>query len=170
MIIEAWRRKPNSVLAAAFAAIEPDESVHERRLRFGKLLNAYPSHQESQLLATELALMTKDWAGARKAISALKEAEPTARVCAIMAAIARGEGAPEAEVRGWLARALGAPRGDGLDSDVNHAAMLPLLIGDDDETVEEAEELDDPGMAGADGAETPPEDAGDAHDRSKSAA
>ncbi len=62
-----------------------------------------------------------------------------------MAAIARGEGAPEAEVRGWLARAVDAPRGDALDSELSHAAMLPLLIGGDDETedaetVEEAED------------------------------
>ena len=170
MIIEAWRRKPVSVLAAAYAAIEPGESAHERRLRFGKLLNAYPTHPESQLLATELALVTKDWAGARKAISAVKEDQPTARVCAIMAAIARGEGAPEAEVRGWLARALAAPRGDGPDSDLNHTAMLPLLIGGDDETVEEAEELHDLDMASADDAETFPDDDGDPQERPKSAA
>ncbi|HUS54876.1 MAG TPA: heme biosynthesis HemY N-terminal domain-containing protein [Thermohalobaculum sp.] len=165
MIIEAWRRKPASALAAAFAAIEPDESAHERRLRFGKLLNAYPSHPESQLLAAELALVTKDWAGARKAIAEVKEDQPTARVCAIMAATARGEGAPEAEVRGWLARALAAPRGDGDDFDLNHAAMLPLLIGGDDETVEEAEELHD--MATS---KTPSDEVGNSHERPKSAA
>ncbi|MFQ5566722.1 MAG: heme biosynthesis protein HemY, partial [Paracoccaceae bacterium] len=158
MLIEAWRRKPAPVLAAAYAAIEPDESAHERRLRFGKLLNAHLSHPESKLLAAELALVTEDWAGARKAIADLDEAGPTARSCAIMAAIARGEGAPEAEVRGWLARALDAPRGDAPDSGIGHAAMLPLLIGGDDaespgEDIEEAEELpDEEGAEGATGA------------------
>jgi HemY protein len=170
MITEAWRRKPAPVLAAAFADIEPDETAQDRRQRFGKLLNAYPSHPESLLLESELALMTRDWAGARKAISAVKEDQPTARVCAIMAAIARGEGAPEAEVRGWLARALGAPRGDGSDSDISHAAMLPLLIGGDDETVDEAEELDDGEVEGANGADSPPDEARDPDERPKSAA
>jgi HemY protein len=162
MLIEAWRRNPAPTLAAAYAAIEPDETAHERRLRFGKLLNAKANHPESQLLAAELALVTEDWPAARKAIEGLKEAEPTTRSCIIMAAIARGEGAPEAEVRGWLARALDAPRGDALDSDISHTAMLPLLIGGDDEAAtEEAEEIDS-----ADDAETPPDEA----DRPQSAA
>jgi len=157
MLIGAWRRTPAPVLAAAYAAIEPDESPHERRLRFGKLLNANAAHSESRLLAAELALVTEDWDGARKAIADLGEDEPTARSCIIMAAIARGEGSPEAEVRGWLARALDAPRGDALDSDISHAAMLPLLIGGDaGETIEEAEEL-----PGAEDAQAAPDDAPD---------
>ena len=166
ILVEAWRRKPTSALAAAYAAIEPNESTHERRLRFRKLLHAYASHPESQLLAAELALVTEDWAGARKAIAGLKEGAPTVRSCAIMAAIARGEGAPEAEVRGWLARALDAPRGDALDSDISHAAMLPLLIGGDDgEAIEEAEEL-----TGAEDAETRPDEAESPRERPQSAA
>jgi len=166
MLIEAWRRTPAPVLAAAYAAIEPDESAQERRLRFAKLLAAYPSHAESQLLAAELALVTEDWTGARKAIANLDEAGPTARSCVIMAAIARGEGAPEAEVRGWLARAVGAPRGDALDSDISHAAMLPLLIGGDTgETIEEAEELPD-----ADDDEASPDADEDPRERPQSAA
>ena len=166
ILIEAWRRKPTSALAAAYAAIEPDESTHERRLRFAKLLKAHASHSESRFLAAELALVTEDWAGARKAIAGLGEAGPTARSCAIMAAIARGEGAPEAEVRGWLARALDAPRGDALDSDISHAAMLPLLIGGDaGETIEEAEEVPD-----AEDAETSPDAAGGPGERPQSAA
>ena len=166
MLIDAWRRKPASKLAAAYAAIEPNESAHERRLRFGKLLNAFASHPESQLLAAELALVTEDWTGARMAIAGLKESEPTARVCTVMAAIARGENAPEAEVRGWLARALDAPRGDALDTDINHAAMLPLLIGGDEaDAVEEAEEL-----AGAEDAQTAPDATEDPRERPQSAA
>jgi HemY protein len=34
MLIEAWRRNPAPTLAAAYAAIEPDETAHERRLSF----------------------------------------------------------------------------------------------------------------------------------------
>jgi HemY protein len=153
MLVASWRRAPSPVLAAAFAAIEPNETAHERRKRFSKLLNANSTDPESRLLNAELALVTEDWYGARKAIADLKEDEPTKRSCAIMAAIARGEGAPEAEVRGWLARALDAPRGDAPDSDISHAAMLPLLIGDTDagnngeDPIEEAVEVPDPETA-----------------------
>jgi len=142
-IVDAWRRKPSPVLAAAFAAIEPEESAHERRLRFGKLLASFPTHPESRMLAAELALMTKDWGAARKAIADLTEAEPTARSCTIRAAIARGEGAPEAEVRGRLAKALEARRDYAPDADLRHAALLPLLIGGEESEVEEAEEVEE---------------------------
>jgi HemY protein len=129
LVTSAWQRHPSPQLAAAFADIEPDESAGDRRRRFAKLLQANPAHPEARLLDAELALMTEDWAAARKAMDELREDEPTARSCAIMAAISRGEGRPEVEVRGWLARALEAPRGDVADSTISHAAMLPLLVG-----------------------------------------
>jgi HemY protein len=173
MLIDAWRRHPAPILAGAYAAIEPEESAEARRRRFARLVNANPGHPESQLLAAELALVTEDWAAARKAIAGLKEDEPSARTCIINAAIARGEGAREAEVRGWLARAVEAPRGEALDSDISHTAMLPLLIGgDEEEGIEEAEEIGGEGAAeaaGEGGREGGGEDA-ESTERSQSAA
>jgi len=154
LLITAWRRKPDPRLAAAYAAIEPDESAHDRRMRFSKLLRAHPGNSETRLLSAELALITGDWAEARRAMEGLSDEEPTARSCAIWAAIARGEGRPEAEVRGWLARALGAPRGEEMDGQTSHAAMLSLLVGDDPGTVEEAEEVDAEAAVNEPGAES----------------
>jgi len=130
-IVEAWRVNPDPRLAATFAEIEPDESLDRRRKRFARLFEANPAHRETRFLRAELALMASDWAGARTAMEDLGEPEYSARSCAIMAAIARGEGEPEAVVRGWLARALGASRADASDSELGHAAMLPLLIGEE---------------------------------------
>jgi len=140
-LIDAWRVNPDPRIAAAFADIEPDESPSRRRKRFGRLIEANPSHAESRFLRAELALMAEDWPGARAALAQLDEPEPSARSCAITAAIARGEGEPEQVVRAWLAKALGAPRGEAGDSELSHAAMLPLLVGDED--AEEAEEVPD---------------------------
>lgn len=135
LIGEAWQIKPHPQLAAAFAAIEPDESPAARRRRFETLFQIHPDHAEVRFLTAELALVAEDWSGARNSIQDLRESEPSARSCAIMAAIARGEGEPDHIIRGWLARALGAPRGDATESEISHAAMLPLLIepGDDHE-------------------------------------
>ena len=56
-----------------------------------------------------------------------------------------------------------APRGDAPDSDISHAAMLPLLIGGNDgEAIEEAEELP--------AAEASPDTAEDPRERPQSAA
>ena len=128
LVTDAWRAGPHPALAAAYAAIEPDESPAARRRRFEALFSLHPNHDESRFLRAELALVAEDWSDAKAAIQDLRETEPSARSCAIMAAIARGEGEPDHVIRGWLARALGAPRNDATDSEISHAAMLPLLI------------------------------------------
>ena len=111
VITKAWLMRPHPDLAAAFAAIEPDETPHARLKRFGKLLKVHPDNRETRLLEAELNLAAEDFPAARRALGDLAEVEPDARALAIMAAIERGEGAPDAVVKGWLARALGAPRG-----------------------------------------------------------
>lgn len=110
-LTSAWAANPHPDLAAAFAAVEPGESPAARRKRFETLIAAAPGHAESRLLQAELALADEDFPAARKALGDLAETEPTTRSLTVMAAIERGQGAPEAEVRGWLAKALGASRG-----------------------------------------------------------
>ena len=111
VLIAAWSATPHPDLAAAFAAIEPDETPEARRKRFASLVAAAPGHPESRLLEAELALAAEDFPAARKAFGDLPETLPTTRSLALMAAIERGQGADEAVVRGWLAKALNASRG-----------------------------------------------------------
>ena len=108
---KAWDAQPHPDLAAAFAAIEPDESRSARLKRFGKLIASTPAHRESRLLKAELLIAAEDFPAARRALGDLAETDPDTRALAIMAAIERGEGASDAVVKGWLARALSAPRG-----------------------------------------------------------
>jgi len=111
VIKKAWQMRPHPDLAAAFAAIEPDETPQARLKRFAKLLKIHPDNRETRLLEAELYLAAEDFPAARRALGDLAETEPDARALSIMAAIERGEGASDAVVKGWLARALGAPRG-----------------------------------------------------------
>lgn len=108
---KAWQVQPHPELAAAFAEIEPNESAEARLKRFKQLTVLSPEHRETKLLLAELNLAAEDFPEARRSIGDLAETEPDTRVLAIMAAIERGEGASDAVVRGWLARALTAPRG-----------------------------------------------------------
>lgn len=108
---KAWEAQPHPDLAAAFAEIEPDESPKARLKRFQKLLKLHPDHRESRLVDAELHIAAEDFPGARRALGPLAEEAPDARALTIMAAIERGEGAPDTVVKGWLARALSAPRG-----------------------------------------------------------
>jgi HemY protein len=129
VLVSAWAASPQPELAAAFAAIEPDESPAARRKRFAVLTAAAPGHPESRLLEAELALAAEDFPGARKALGDLAETQPTTRSLALMAAIERGQGESDEVVRGWLAKALGASRGPqwicGKCNHV-HAAWAPV--------------------------------------------
>lgn len=108
---KAWEAQPHPDLAAAYAEIAPDEAPADRLRRFEKLLSLRPDHEETRLLRAELLIAAEDFPAARRALGDLVTTHPTARVLTIMAAIERGEGAEDAVVRGWLTRALTAPRG-----------------------------------------------------------
>lgn len=110
-LVNAWRAAPHPDLAAGFAALEPDESLEARRKRFERLFGANPDAVETRLLRAELAIAAQDLDAARAALGDLAEAGPTARACALMAAIEQAGGAPETVVRGWLSKAAAAPRG-----------------------------------------------------------
>lgn len=107
----AWKVAPHPELAAAFAGIEKGESPRQRVSRFQKLLKMHPNAEETRLLHAELLIAAEDFPAARRALGDLFESKPTMRALTIMAAIERGEGADDAVVRGWLARALTAKRG-----------------------------------------------------------
>jgi HemY protein len=108
---KAWDVQPHPELAATYALIEPNETPVERIKRFAKLTKAQADHPETKMLNAELNIAAEDFPAARRALGDLVETAPDARSLTIMAAIERGEGSSDAVVKGWLARALNAPRG-----------------------------------------------------------
>ncbi|WP_128255040.1 heme biosynthesis protein HemY [Falsirhodobacter deserti] len=126
---KAWEVQPHPDLAAVFAEIDPDESPQQRLRRFTPLTDVHADHPEAMMLKAELAIAAEDFPEARRAIGKLPQEHPTVRVLTIMAAIERGEGADDAVVRGWLTRALTAPRGPQWCCDkcqVVHAQWTPV--------------------------------------------
>ncbi|MEM8788363.1 MAG: heme biosynthesis HemY N-terminal domain-containing protein [Pseudomonadota bacterium] len=122
IVKKAWTETPHPELAAAFAAIAPDESPEERLARFQPLLKIRADDPETRMVAAELWLAAEDFPGARRVLGSLAETNQTTRSLALMAAIERGEGAPDSVVRGWLAKALDAPRGEAWVCSVCHIA------------------------------------------------
>ena len=126
---KAWSVQQHPDLAAAFAEIAPEETPAERVKRFRTLTEIAPDSPETRMLSAELFIAAEDFPAARRALGPLATDHPTRRSLAIMAAIERGEGADEAMVRGWLARALTAPRGPQWCCDkcqAIHAAWQPI--------------------------------------------
>lgn len=111
VIKKAWEAQPHPDLAAAFARIEPKETPAQRLKRFAALTKLHPEDPETKMLLAELQIAAEDFPAARRALGDLAEINPTARSLTILAAIERGEGAEDVVVRGWLTRALTAPRG-----------------------------------------------------------
>jgi HemY protein len=111
VIKKAWSVEPHPDLASAFAEIAPDEAPKDRIKRFTVLTRMHPDHPETKMLLTELHIAAEDFPAARRALGKLAEENPTARSLTLMAAIERGEGSDDAVVRGWLTKALTAPRG-----------------------------------------------------------
>jgi HemY protein len=107
----AWDTDPHPDIAAAFAEIVPNETPAERLKRFAPLIAKHAGHPETRMLDAELKIAAEDFPAARRALGDLVETAPTARSLTIMAAIERGAGAEDRVVRGWLAKAVTAPRG-----------------------------------------------------------
>jgi HemY protein len=111
VISKAWAVQPHPDLAAAFAAIEPDETPIARIKRFLTLTKLHPASPETRMLVAELNIAAERFGEARRAMGELAVKKPTARSLTIMAAIERGEGASDDMVKGYLTQALAAPRG-----------------------------------------------------------
>ncbi len=110
VVKKAWSVQPHPDLAAAFARIKPNETPKERLARFAVLTGQHLENPETKMLKAELLIAAEDFPGARSALGDLAEKDPSTRSLAIMAAIEKGSGADDAVVKGWLARALTAPR------------------------------------------------------------
>ena len=108
---KAWEARPHPDLAAAFAAIVPDETPTARIKRFATLTKVNADHPETKMLLSELHIANEDFPEARRALGTLVETDPDARSVTLMAVIERGEGATDTVVKGWLARAISVPRG-----------------------------------------------------------
>lgn len=111
VLSKTWKVSPHPDIAAAYAEIKPNETPAERIKRFRTLTKAQPDHEETKLLLAELHIAAEDWDKAREALGDLPDTHPTQRVITLMAAIERGSGAPDSDIRALLAKAVVAPRG-----------------------------------------------------------
>jgi HemY protein len=111
VLTKAWGAQPHPDLAAAFAAIEPDETAKARLERFKAITKLKPKDPETKMLLAELLVATEDFPEARRALGDIAASHPTTRSLSLLAAIEKGSGAEEDEVRALLAKAVNAPRG-----------------------------------------------------------
>jgi HemY protein len=110
-IIEAtWRIEPHPELAETYALVRSGDSATDRLKRVQRLVTLHPGHPESAMALARAAIDARDWPAARQALGGIMRVNPSERVCLLMAEIEEGEHGDQGRVRGWLTRALTAPR------------------------------------------------------------
>ncbi len=105
----AWSRTPHPELAALYRAMAPEAGELEQVSRLKHLVAVNPEHPESHLVLAEASLAARLWGEARRHLQAAGGAEPSARVCRLMAKLEEAEHGDEAAARRWLERAGTAP-------------------------------------------------------------
>jgi HemY protein len=121
---EAWEHAPHPALAHAYRDLQPDENELDRAARLSGLIERKREHRESRIVAAEVAIVRQEWDRAWAALEDAYRENPSARICALFAAVCRGRG-DEAGARSWMTKAAGAPReADWSDLDPEGPAFL----------------------------------------------
>jgi HemY protein len=111
VIEQGWSMAPHPDLAAAYAALAPEEAPIARYRRFERLSALAPRHRESLLALAECAIAAGLWAEARKDLEFVAEAEhdrPSHRLARLMARLAESDRGDAAALRRWLTAAAEA--------------------------------------------------------------
>ncbi|HEX4113220.1 MAG TPA: heme biosynthesis HemY N-terminal domain-containing protein [Stellaceae bacterium] len=126
-LLAAWREMPRPELARAFAALFAHETPVQRVKRMETLASANSTHPESNLAVAEAALEAKLWGEARRHLVAAGagDANPSPRLCRLMAQLEEEEHGDQAAARAWLARAAATPTADPTYVCENCGAELP---------------------------------------------
>jgi HemY protein len=109
MIEKAFGASPHPELAEAYMELRPGDTARERLDRAKALTQKAPGHPESLLAIARAAMDAHDFSQARSVLAPLL-AEPTQRVCLLMAEIEATEFGDHGKAREWTARAVRARR------------------------------------------------------------
>lgn len=107
MIERTWEVTPHPDLAETYAYLRFGDSARDRLTRVRRLAALAPNHVESALALARAGIDAREFAEARKALSAFL-VQPTQRVALLMADLERAEFADEGRSREWTARAVHA--------------------------------------------------------------
>jgi HemY protein len=109
MIERAYAANPHPELAEAYGELRSGDNARERLGRMQSLAKRVPGHAESLLAIARAAIDANDFALARETLKPLL-AEPTQRVCLLMAEVEATEHGDHGKAREWTARAVRARR------------------------------------------------------------
>ncbi len=107
---KAWELFPHPEIAKAYASLVPDESPAQRLKRFEAFRKISPDDVQTAILVAELCMAAGNFPAAKEAIEKTAKNNPDNRVLTLMAVIERSCGATDEIIRGWLTKAVYAPK------------------------------------------------------------
>jgi HemY protein len=109
IVEKAWASAPHPDLAEVYIDLRPGDAGRDRLKRAKALAKKAPGHSEAALAVARAALDAHEFDQARMALAPLL-ADPTRRVCLLMAEIEASEHGDQGKAREWTARAARAKR------------------------------------------------------------
>ncbi|KJS37866.1 MAG: heme biosynthesis protein HemY [Hyphomonas sp. BRH_c22] len=134
-----WKARPHPALAQLSRRLVPQDARENIAARLQALVETHPTHRESRILSSELAMDRADWVEAVKSLALLVEENPTGRLCLLMERALKGYGDHD-EAQRWGRMAASAsreadwsdidPKGNAFDFAQRDWSRLVYAFGD----------------------------------------
>jgi HemY protein len=110
-VLEAtWKIEPHPELADAYLHVRSGDSAGDRLKRAEALFRMRSHSDEARLAVARAAIDAREFARAREVLAPVLTQRPTRRALMLMAELEEQETGNTGKARGWLARAVHAPR------------------------------------------------------------
>ncbi len=106
----AWKSNPHPEIADAYLHVRSGDAASDRLKRAENLFRMRPHGAEGRHAVARAALDARDFSRARAALAPLLTNRPTQKALILMAELEEAESGDRGRARGWLARAVYAPR------------------------------------------------------------
>jgi HemY protein len=106
----AWKTRPHPEIADAYLHVRTGDSAGDRLKRAETLFRLRPHADEGRHALARAAIDAREFSRAREILTPLLTERPTQKAFALMAELEEAESGDSGRARGWLARAVYAPR------------------------------------------------------------
>lgn len=106
----AWKAGPHPEIADAYVHVRSGDAAADRLQRAETLFRMRPHADEGRRAVARAAIEAREFARAREALTPLITERPTQKALILMADLEEAESGDRGRARGWLARAVYAPR------------------------------------------------------------
>lgn len=106
----AWKTGPHPEIADAYLHVRSGDAASDRLKRAETLFRIRPHADEGRHAVARAAIDARDFARAREVLTPLVTERPTQKALILMGELEEAESGDRGRARGWLARAVYAPR------------------------------------------------------------